>query len=224
MNHQKRSTLSVGIDEAGRGCVLGPLVVAVVAATESDRRWFTAHNVRDSKVVPAPERERLAAQIRERCWFQLKIGQAMDVDRAVRDRSRTLNGLELEMMSECLRDFRAEHRDCPARALVDAPSINARAFFEQLYAASGWDDRQTLAARHHADERNRTVAAASILAKSERERLIAQLKQELGCDFGSGYCHDERTIAHLRSVAPDAAHVRWSWSTARDRMIDEKKK
>ncbi|MBI4139211.1 ribonuclease HII [Candidatus Uhrbacteria bacterium] len=208
--------LSVGIDEAGRGCVIGPMVVAVVAADEADRRWFWKRNVRDSKLVPPPQRMKLAKEIRERCWFSLKIISPAEVDRAVRDRSRTLNGLELEQMGECLQDALSEFPEREAYAVVDAPSINAQGFLEKLLMHSGWPDMDRLIAKHRADKRDRTVGAASILAKDERERLIAKLKQRLGCDFGSGYCHDERTRLHLKTVPARAPHVRWTWKTVND--------
>ncbi|HWQ99553.1 MAG TPA: ribonuclease HII, partial [Candidatus Methylomirabilis sp.] len=69
---------------------------------------------------------------------------------------------------------------------------------------------------HEADRTDRTVAAASILAKSERERFISKIKIECGVDFGSGYCHDKRTLAYLKA-APlhGTACVRWTWATAR---------
>jgi ribonuclease HII len=206
--------LSLGIDEAGRGCVLGPLVVAVVVANSSDREVFAEWNVRDSKLVSPKIRERLAPKIRERCWFRIKVASPQDIDIAIRDRSRTLNGLELEMMSECLQDAMKEFGNEDVEALIDAPSINAEGFRKKIYTHCGWKNYESLRAEHHADTNNRSVGAASILAKSERERLIAELKQELGCDFGSGYSHDERTILHLKSVARDATHVRWSWATA----------
>ncbi len=215
MNSRPKNALSLGIDEAGRGCVIGSMVVAIVAADEADRRWFCKHRVRDSKIVPAPERERLTYEIKQRCWFQLKIATATDIDRAVIDRSRTLNGLELELMSECLRDFADEHTDHEAYAVIDAPSINAQGFQEKIYVHSGWNDMDRIIAKHHADETDRTVAAASILAKSERERLVAKLKQELGCDFGSGYCHDPKTIEHLKGATLRAPHIRWSWATTK---------
>lgn len=215
MDARSPSPLRLGIDEAGRGCVLGSLVVAIVAATDKDRRWFAQQNVRDSKLVPPKEREVLAEKIRERCWFQLKIATAPEIDVAVRDRSRTLNGLELEMMSECLRDSMSAFADRETSALIDAPSINAEGFRKKIHAASGWGDIERLHAKHRADTLDRTVGAASILAKSERERLLAMIKQELGCDFGSGYPHDERTIAHIKSVEHGSTHVRWSWATAK---------
>lgn len=209
-----RMRISVGIDEAGRGCVLGPMVVACVAADPADRKWFWKHNVRDSKIVPGPQRDDLAKRIMERCWFRVVVVGAPAIDRAVRDRSLTLNGLERDTMAELLRDFREDFEEREALALVDAPSINAQGFLEQLFHASGWDDMSRLKAKHEADRTDRTVAAASIIAKAERERLIAKLKKELGVDFGCGYSHDETTRAFLKTCPPDAAYVRWSWKTA----------
>ncbi len=205
--------LSVGIDEAGRGCVIGPLVVVCVAADEADRKWFWAHNVRDSKIVPGPQRDKLAEMIKERCWFQLKIFHPTAIDEAVRDRSRTLNGLELEAMAELLDDFLDEFPEREAVALVDAPSISAQHYLEKLYDRSQWSDMKRLKAKHEADRKDRTVAAASILAKAERERLIAKLKKELGVDFGCGYSHDEVTREHLKTCEREADYVRWSWKT-----------
>jgi ribonuclease HII len=207
--------LSVGIDEAGRGCVIGPLVVAIVAADHSDRRWFNERNVRDSKIVPPKQRDDLAKRIKDRCWFQLRVAHPPMIDDAVRDRSRTLNGLELEMMADLLREFSDEHGDAEATALVDAPSINAQGFLEKLYSASGWEAMERLHAKHEADRTDRTVAAASILAKHERERLITKLKKELGVDFGCGYSHDEVTRSFVRTCPRDATCVRWSWATAK---------
>lgn len=206
--------ITLGIDEAGRGCVIGPLVVACVAADPTDRRWFWANNVRDSKIVPPAERDRLARKIMERCWFQVKIFPAPAIDAAVRDRTRTLNGLERDAMAELLREAASAFSEHETHGLVDAPSINAQGFLEQLQLASGWDDLSRLRARHEADRTDRTVAAASLIAKAERERLIAALKREIGIDFGCGYSHDEQTRAHLRICAPDATYVRWSWKTA----------
>jgi len=206
--------LHVGIDEAGRGCVLGPLVVACVAADAADRKWFWANNVRDSKIVPAIQRDELAQRIKERCWFQIKIVHPPAIDLAVRDRSRTLNGLELELMAELLREFCDEHAEHEATALIDAPSINAQGFLEKLYVASGWEEMSRLRAKHEADRTDRTVAAASIIAKSERERLIAKLKQELGVDFGCGYSHDAVTRSFVTRCPANAPYVRWTWKTA----------
>jgi ribonuclease HII len=213
------SRLSVGVDEAGRGCVLGPLVVATVAATPADLRHFRNWNVRDSKIVPAKERTDLAERIKERCWFDVRVAVPSQIDEAVRDRSRTLNGLEMELMADLLRTFRSAHVDRDAVAIIDAPSINAKGFGKKLHDACGWNDIDTFRAMHKADARHRAVGAASIIAKFERERLLDLIKQELGIDFGCGYPHDKQTIAFVNKMktAPKglgAVHVRWSWATA----------
>lgn len=205
---------SAGIDEAGRGCVLGSLVVACVVADESDRRWFTTHNVRDSKIVPPAQRTDLAKRIMDRCWFQTRIATASDIDIAVRDRTRTLNGLELELMAELLSDCRDAHEGRELTAWVDAPSINAQGFCEKLYSASGWEDMNRLRATHEADRRNRTVAAASIIAKYERDRLLDLIKKEYGIDFGCGYPHDPLTRNYIKTAPKNCSHIRWTWKTA----------
>jgi ribonuclease HII len=215
MEGKSKHALSIGIDEAGRGCVIGPMVVADVAADDKDRRWFWDQNVRDSKLVPPAQRDKLAKAIMERCWFQIKVTKAPQIDAAVRDRSRTLNGLELELMTECLQDAMDEYGDREAYAVIDAPSINAQGFLEKIYQTSGWGEMDRLVAKHHADKKDRTVGAASIIAKYERERLIAKLKIDIGCDFGSGYCHDPRTKAYMKKAPQGALWVRWSWATAR---------
>ncbi|MFH1621280.1 MAG: hypothetical protein ABIB04_04320 [Patescibacteria group bacterium] len=208
--------ISLGIDEAGRGCVIGSMVLACVAADDADRRWFWANNVRDSKIVPGPERDVLAERIKERCWFRIAVAYPPDIDAAVYDRTKTLNGLELALMSDLLREAREEFDEHEIMALVDAPSINAQGYLEKLFIHSEWDEMPRLKAKHEADRRDRTVAASSIIAKAERERLIKNLKTELGVDFGCGYSHDQTTREFLKTCPGNAPYVRWSWKTARE--------
>ncbi len=205
--------LYAGIDQACRGCVIGPLVVAIVAAEEKDRRWFARENVRDSKLVPAERRDELAAMIRERCWHTILAAEPMEIDDALYDPGRSLNELEMEMVMSLLRHFQRAHGDRDARILADAMSSNAEDIAERMAAGSMDIRRHRIIASHHADRDDRTVAAASLIAKAERERRIEELKREVGHDFGSGYCHDERTIAFVKTCPPGAAYVRWSWKT-----------
>ncbi|MEN9557686.1 MAG: hypothetical protein RL141_55 [Candidatus Parcubacteria bacterium] len=202
-----------GVDEAGRGCVLGPLVVAIVVATPADRRRFRAWNVRDSKIVPAAERTQLAAHIADRAWHAIRIATPQEIDRAVADRTRTLNGLERELMAALLREARQAHADHSLSATVDAPSINAQKFQRDLLADCAWP-HGSLVACHRADETDIAVSAASIIAKHHRELLLAEIKKQLGADFGSGYPSDPRTVSYLKTAPHGAAHIRWSWATA----------
>jgi len=207
--------LSAGIDEAGRGCVVGPLVVAIVAAEEKDRRWFAKHNVRDSKAVPAKERDELAKEIRSRCWHAILAAEPIEIDDALYDPGRSLNELEMEVVMSLLRHFQRAHAGREARVLADAMSSNARDIADRLRRGSLDNPLHRLLAEHHADRDDRTVAAASLLAKAERERRIEQIKRDIGHDFGSGYSHDERTRAFLKICPKNHPCVRWSWATAR---------
>jgi ribonuclease HII len=209
--------LYAGMDEAGRGCVIGPLVVAIVAAEDRDRRWFAKHNVRDSKLVQAKKRDELAEGIRERCWHKILVAEPWEVDDALYDPGRSLNELEMEIMITLLRHFQETFPKRDTRIMVDAISPSEEAIRKRLQTGSRNIVEHLIDARHRADRRDRTVGAASILAKAERERLIRGIKEDLGRDFGSGYCHDERTRAFLRACPNDCPHVRWSWSTARER-------
>lgn len=211
-------SLRLGLDEAGRGCVIGPLVVGCVAATDTDRSWFSRNKVRDSKLIPPDERQWLSKKIRERCWFKTSHASPSDIDRAVRDRVRTLNGLEREQMSSLLSAALAAHPSRSIHVMIDAPSTNPRTFIQKLTQDISWPDSFVLQAEHRADARYLVVAAASIIAKQEREDAIEQLKKELAEDFGCGYPHDERTIQHLLHCKPEAPHVRWTWSTAQRTM------
>lgn len=207
--------LYAGIDEAGRGCVIGPLVVAVVAAEEKDRRWFNTVNVRDSKLVHATKRDELAKQIKERCWHKILIAEPCEIDDALYDPARSLNELEMEIMITLLRYFQQTFPERETRILVDAITANERAIQERLQTGSRNIIQHIIDAKNKADVIDRTVGAASIIAKAERERLIQIIKTNAGHDFGSGYSHDERTREFLKICPKEAPYVRWSWATAR---------
>lgn len=202
-----------GVDEAGRGPVLGPMVIAICALTDRDRRWCATHNVTDSKLIPSAKRDKLAKALRERCWFATAVIQPSEIDEAVRNRSVTLNGLEIKHMADLIRQFHAAHPDSPAEVMVDAPVRKTLPFRSLLQYLSGWPDINTLKAENEADLWHRHVGAASIIAKAERERLMRELKENLGRDIGCGYAHDALSVAYVRSAAKDDPHVRWTWLT-----------
>lgn len=202
-----------GVDEAGRGPVLGPMVIAICALTERDKRWCAMHNVTDSKLIPPTKRDKLAEALRERCWFATAVIQPTEIDEAVRNRSVTLNGLEIKYMAELIRQFHAAHPDSPAEIMVDAPVRKTLPFRNLLQYLSGWPDINSLKAENEADLWHRHVGAASIIAKAERERLMRELTETLGCDIGCGYAHDSQSLAYVHSAPKNDPHVRWTWLT-----------
>jgi ribonuclease HII len=203
----------VGVDEAGRGCAIGPLVVAGVLFEEGSLPGLQTLGVRDSKQLTPRRREVLAAEIKDLAvrwsYFDLQP-KAIDlvVNRGVR--LRRLNYLEAMAMAKVIRDLK------PDRAYVDPADVVVDRFVRQIRRVL--PSRPEVYSQKHADAIIPVVSAASILAKVRRDRLVAGLRERHG-DFGSGYCSDGRTIAFLKSWFREndtcPSFIRGSWSTVR---------
>ncbi len=198
---------TVGVDEAGRGSWLGPLVVGAFAVDAS--------RVADLRSLGARDSKELSPRARERAYDALvEVGAAssVELDPAEIDRHVALgqlNELEARAFGELLRPC------APAVAYVDACDVDERRFGRRVAARAGVGVR--VIARHRADRTYPVVGAASIVAKVRRDRRIAELERELGRPIGSGYPSDPATIAAVRAlVAPGAERPAWlrsSWST-----------
>jgi ribonuclease HII len=182
-----------GVDEAGRGCIVGPLVVAAVVLGRSSLKRLVRTGVRDSKLLSPTARARLFDLILSQAdgvAVEFVPPDAIDAFVRHRQKGRTLNYLEALAMARVLDHLRA------SRAVVDAPDPSAARFGRAL--------RDLLMhplpveALHHADRDHVCVGAASIIAKVERDRVLEQLRRAHG-NMGSGYPSDSRTIAFLRS-------------------------
>ncbi len=136
-----------GVDEAGRGCLFGPVVAAAVILDPEDR----IRGLRDSKLLPEETRERLACQIRQRalCWAFAAV------DAAQIDAINILQASRLAMRNAVL-----QLRPEPDFLLVDAVRLDHPC--EQL-------------ALIHGDALSVSIAAASIIAKVERDRMMREL-------------------------------------------------
>lgn len=203
-----------GVDDAGRGCVIGPLVIAGVLVDEEAVERLRLLGVHDSKTLSPRRRELLAAEIKEIAldytYFEIPP-RAIDrvVERGVK--LRRLNYLEALAMAEVIRRLK------PDIVYVDASDINAERFREHILSALR--EKPKIVSEHEADARYPVVAAASILAKVRRDSIIKELQRRYG-DFGSGYPHDSRTVRFLedwfrrnpREVPP---FIRGSWSTVK---------
>lgn len=184
---------TIGVDEAGRGPVLGPLVLAAVCVDTAAARALARAGVRDSKGFGAgaaarARRRELACEIRARAvWCQVAVVDVAEVDRRVR--RGELNALEREVAARLL----AAAPRCD-RIVADGHRLFAplRAQFPQLEAHDGGE------ARHCA------VAAASILAKVRRdaifERIARRYEAEFGPLRGGGYVN-AATRRFLRAFA-----------------------
>ncbi|RLI06854.1 ribonuclease HII [Candidatus Bathyarchaeota archaeon] len=205
--------LVAGLDEAGRGSVIGPMAVAGVLVDEGGLEALVEMGVRDSKVLRPREREELAEGIR--CVVlahRVILIPPCEIDRAV---SRgALNKLEARVMADIICELG------PDIAYVDASDVVEGRFARAVRSFLRPGVKTAVVAEHGADARYPVVAAASILAKVERDRAVRALEEDLGVEIGSGYPTDPRTLRFLRNWYarhkryPD--FVRRSWRTARE--------
>jgi len=204
-----------GVDEAGKGSVLGPLVVAAVAVPSETS--LDDLGVRDSKLLSPKERERLYGLIRKRCRVTAIRLDAADID-AVRA-EMTLNVAVARTHAQAINTF------SPARAYVDACDVNCFRYAEMVKVHLVHPCE--IVSEHHADAKFAVVSAASIVAKVTRDRAIATLAKKYG-EMGSGYPSDPVTIRFLNDwidehkVPPPIA--RRSWKTVSNLLAKKTQK
>lgn len=185
------ATLTLGIDEAGRGPILGPMVLAAVALDTAAARALTRAGLCDSKKfgVGADARARraaMASMIRARATFvEMEVVDADVID------ARVAHG-ELNVLE----------REC-AHRLISAAPICTRIVADgaRLFGALR-TEFPALRAYDRGESRHASVAAASVVAKDERDRRFAALAEQWRADFGEvtggGYLNDA-TRAFLRA-------------------------
>ena len=198
----------LGIDEAGRGSVFGPLVVGGYALEVEAVPRLADLGVRDSKELTSSARERLDRELRAIGRAFVRPVPPVRIDRSVRRGG--LNDLEAEVFAEIVRAAR------PERAFVDACDPVAERFGRNV-ARLARVPASRVVARHHADRDVAIVAAASIVAKVARDAAIAALRARSKLALGTGYPSDPETRRCLAELlATGAALPRWvraSWST-----------
>jgi len=208
---------TAGIDDAGRGPIIGPLVIGGVALPRDRVRELVEMGVKDSKLLTPNIRTQLDERIR---GLVSRIGlreiQPQEIDDVVLHgrKLRKLNFLEAKVMAEVISELR------PPEVYVDASDVNEKRFGEDVRSFLNDDlKRITIISEHHADRTYPQVSAASIIAKVHRDQVIDQLHAEYG-DFGSGYITDPKTMKFLRTYRRShdsyPAIVRLSWKTARE--------
>jgi ribonuclease HII len=204
--------LVAGVDEAGRGCVIGPLVVAGVAVQAENLPLLTGLGVKDSKLLTAKKREELYPEILKLTvnYHVIKVPPAQ-IDKVVLSERKLhkLNRLEAQTMAKIIQALR------PDEAYVDAADILEERFGKHI--SECLKIKTKIVSEHKADRTYPVVSAASVIAKVERDREIAKLTLKYG-DFGSGYLTDEKTMGFLKrlldtyGVYPSC--VRKSWEPA----------
>jgi ribonuclease HII len=202
-----------GVDESGRGPVVGPLVVAGVCV-ENDAELVRI-GACDSKKLTPHQRETLEKQIKEVVRkYEIIVLPATDIDDL--RKAMTLNELEVFVFSKIIEKLR------PDVCYLDAADVNEVRFGRDILARLTYTP--TLISKHKADDIYPIVGAASILAKTTRDEQIKQiareLEQRINLPLGSGYPADPITVrflkAWLETYGDLPPHVRRSWETAQN--------
>ncbi len=191
-----------GVDEAGRGSMVGPLVVAGITISKPKISQLKKLGVRDSKKLSPAARERLYKKIIETVddYYVVRIPPRI-IDKSVSNHS--LNHLEAKYMAKVISKL------SPSTAFVDSCDVNSKRFGKEI---SELTSNTKIRSYHHADSRFVTVSAASILAKVSRDRAIMKLANSH--DIGSGYPSDPKTKKFVKKSIRknrDLSFLRKSW-------------
>jgi len=205
--------LVAGVDDAGRGSVIGPLVIAGVLMKEENLPKLVQLGVKDSKVLSPRRREKLAVEIKKLAlkYSVIKLTpKEIDVVVQTGRKLHRLNRLEAQTMARIIEELK------PDIAYVDASDVLEERFKEHILECLSF--KVKVISEHKADRKYPIVSAASIIAKVERDEEIEILREKYG-DFGCGYPTDKKTINFLHECLqkfgeyPD--FVRKSWKPAK---------
>lgn len=209
--------LIAGIDDAGRGPIIGPLVIAGVLINEINLPRLRDLGVKDSKLLSPPRREQLAVEVRKIALkYHIVSLSPMEIDKVVETgrKLHRLNRLEAQTMAKVIAVLK------PNVAYVDASDVLADRFKQHILENLSFEVE--IISEHKADSKYPIVSAASIIAKVERDNAIEKLKGKYGNlgDIGSGYSTDPRTIRFLERWFAKYGYypefVRKSWKPAKE--------
>ncbi|MBI5223822.1 ribonuclease HII [Candidatus Micrarchaeota archaeon] len=193
-----------GIDEAGRGPVIGPLIIAIATCKRSNEKKLKELASKDSKQLSPKQREETLIELRKICEFREIEVSATQINKMMKEMS--LNDIEAKFMAQLVQ------RAGDADIMIDMPDRYSWTFKERMakFGAHKFE------AQHKADANYPIVAAASIFAKVTRDQRTAQIREITGVDFGSGYPSDPKTkkaIENKEERTRISEYLRWEWKT-----------
>lgn len=194
-----------GVEEAGRGPVIGPLVMAIAVANNETIKKLEELGVTDSKLLTPKKREELYTKIKELAQVKVLILSPSKIDDALLDPNMNLNWLEAKTSSTLINSVDVD------KVILDCPSNNFETY--KAFVRKGLKKEVNLVAEHKADEKYTIVGAASIIAKVIRDREVTKLKELAKVDFGSGYPSDPKTISFLKNNWDKYDFFRKTWKT-----------
>ena len=192
-----------GVDDAGRGSMIGPMVIAGISIEKKNIPKLRKLGVRDSKKLSPKKRELLYKEIIKLVddYHVIRI-PPRTIDKYVFEHN--LNHLEAKKMAAVITHLKSEI------SYVDSCDVNATRFGREI---SDLSNKSKVRSYHYADSRFVVVSAASIIAKVSRDRSISRLNKNY--QFGSGYPSDKKSVNFVKKLVstkkPLPSSVRKSW-------------
>jgi len=205
-----------GIDEAGKGPVIGDLVVCGVLI--DDAKSFDGLGV-DSKSITPKKRDELFPKIMKSSdKYVIKNIKASDIDSGNK-KGVNLNTVEIIRIGQIINELN------PDIAYIDCPHPVPEKFKKELLTYLN-NKSLKIVAEHKADFKYSIVGAASILAKVTRDAMVKKLEVDYNVIIGSGYPSDPVTTKFVKEYL-NGKHqeldefVRHSWSTIKSKKKDD---
>ncbi|MEM3113411.1 MAG: ribonuclease HII [Candidatus Pacearchaeota archaeon] len=186
--------LVLGIDDAGRGPVIGPMVLAGVLIKKETEREFMKIGIKDSKLLSHKKRKVLSEEIKKLSVSYHEV--LISVDEIDNKDKENLNLNQREavasatIINKVLKSLKSKEK---IEVIIDCPSTNIESWKSYLENFIIGKANLHLICEHKADVNHIVVSAASIIAKVRRDQEIDKIKSIVGVDFGSGYSADPVT-------------------------------
>ena len=218
--------LHLGIDDAGRGPVIGPMILAGCLLNSEVEEEFKKMGVKDSKQLTARRREELAGMIKVRAvTFEITLTHPQEIT----DKNKNgvnLNTIEAQKAAEIINRINKGHAGM--KVFIDCPSPNIKAWQGVLERYIKNKENLEIHCEHKADINHVSCSAASVLAKTIRDAEVKKIQEMVGVDFGSGYSSDPVTCKFLAEYSEKHKHdgiFRETWSTWKNACkVKEQKK
>lgn len=202
----------LGIDDAGRGPILGPMFLAGVLIKLNEEKTLKDLGAKDSKLLVQSQRVKIAEEVRKIAKVDVVESLPEEIDEAVIG-GENLNTLEAKKAADIINKL--NNKKDKIKVIVDCPSVNTLAWKNKLITFIEHTQNLEIYCEHKADFNHAVVGAASIMAKVAREDAVSEIKKKFG-NIGSGYPSDPITMAFLKSKGKELANtgiVRKSWAT-----------
>src|SRR3989344_6608870 len=216
-------TLILGIDDAGRGPVIGPMVLAGCLLDRTTELEFKKLGVKDSKELTPKRREHLVNIIKEKSiTFEIELAFPNEIDNKLLG---NLNTLEAKKISSIINKINKGFGKI--KVVVDCPSINISKWTDELKTKIENLSNLEIVCEHKADRNYVAVSAASIIANHIREKEMDKLREKYGKGIGSGYSSDPITKKFLDENSTKHLNdgiFRHSWGTMKNLIAEKEQK